>query len=239
MTLEEAFRSSDFVKYRDYRMTKEDKSFIKGVLTQGNGIRRIRNLLNVVGYLPDDILPFIVKASLEFNDPSIPKRWIGTILRIYGEHKIQEEIFKIIENGSHKEVMNSMMLLYYVIPSVRLLKRGNQEERFVEFTWKWNGSNYEEYINEKVDFEQIEQISNFKKRRLDFMTSEFLKSDNLVKKYYLGLWIVRYDNWPNGNNVNLERALHEINGINFPKNQEELRQAIAGDKELINYYSNR
>lgn len=237
MTIEEAFRSDDFISYRNYRISKADMDFIKNLLEQKNGIRRVKKLLRVIGYLPDDLLPKIVHASLEFNDPSMPKRWIHHVLRIYSEHKVQEEIFKIIRVGSRREVMNSMTLLYYIKPSIRKMMRG-EEKKMIECSWKWNGSNYEECINEDISPIQIEESATFKRRRIDFLIDEFLSCDNLVKKYYLGLWIKMYDNWPTSNKINFQKALNEINGINFPRNYEELRSAIEDNEVLVKYCEN-
>lgn len=235
MKLEDVFEGGDFIEYRNCKVSESDKTFLINQLSQESGIKRIKNLIRIVGYLPKELLHPILKAGLDFKDPSSPKKWIFHVVRIFGEENVQEELFNFVRQGTHKEVMNSLTTLYFVSPRIRIVKRG-QNEKIVEKKWKWNKTHYEELINENIDDEQIGQSENFKRRRKDFFIEEFGKSENLVIKYYLGLYFRMYDNWLHTENQLAVKVINEINKRDFPKNQEELKVAIKGNEKLENYY---
>jgi len=235
MKLEDVFKTGDYLEYRNFRITELDKSFLRNLLSQEKGIRRIKNLLRTAGYLPKDLLQPILKSGIDFKDPSSPKRWIHHIIRLFGEENVQEELFNFIRGGSHKEVMNSLTTMYFLSPSIRTFKRGGHK-RVVEVKWKWNKTHYEELINENVAEDQIKQSHKFKKRRIDFFINEFDKSENLVVKYYLGLHLRAYDNWPYTESQLAVKVLNEINKEEFPKNQDALKAAIKGIEKLEDYY---
>lgn len=235
MNLEDVFEEGNFIEYRNYRVSETDITFLINQLKGEKGIKRIKDLIRIVGYLPEELLHPILKAGLDFKDPSSPKKWIYHVVRLFGEENVQEELFNFIKKGTHKDVMNSLMTLYFISPRVRKIRRG-QDEKIVEWKWKWNKTGYEEFINEDVDEEQIDQSENFKRRRRDFFIEEFKNSKNLVVKYYLGLYFRMYDNWPYTENQLALETISEIKKEGFPKNQEELKVAIKGNKELEDYY---
>lgn len=239
MTLGEVFDTKQFIKYRLIDFSVADISYFLDRLRSGNKIYDVIPLLAVVEKIPNELLTPIIKEAIEYKDISAPKKWMRFITRLFTPEKVQEILLEMISDTEDYRVKCRAVSILYCVGDFSVFQKDKTDNKLKcvgKRIFVWNGDGYENQVAKGKVEQVLENRKIFNKNRLAVLLSEFLKSDNLVYRYYIKMYLLeKVEEYPH-ELINQAKEVHQIvSDENFPKGlrqTEKLMKTIEGNREL-------
>jgi hypothetical protein len=235
MTLEEIFAKKQFLKFRETKLTESDEKFLLLRLSE-YGIYDVLPFLRVATSVPKELLKPIIIEVLDYEDISLPKRYMDIISRLFTPENVLECLLNII---SDNELLKTKCKAAGILSFIGGFMFAKGRDECGKILWKcgtdyiWDGSKYERKCIEGDINLFINRSNSFKSCRTKAVVNEFLKNENIVLRYYLLASLYdKLEDYPTDIKNEAQQVIEIICEQNFPKNASELISKVLGDLNL-------
>ncbi|MEM9549289.1 MAG: hypothetical protein AAGA77_25170 [Bacteroidota bacterium] len=235
MTVKGVFETKEFLNYRDIEFDQADKDYFLNLLSE-KGINEVLPFLRVIKKIPQDFLEPIMREVIKYDDISLPKRYMETILRLFTPEKVLDVILKMVtSNEGYGIKCRAAGILYCV--GIGIYSSGRDKNGNI--IWKcgkgyvWDGKKYESKCIEGDVNKFVVRREQFAQKRTMVLAKEFLQSDNIVFRYYLKRYLpLEVEEYPVEIRKQAEKLVKIIDSKDFPNWVTPLKEKIRGNYEL-------